>query len=267
MRRPRGGHRRGPRGRARGGPRVVDARRDRPDHRRARTSPRSTRPSSGCCATCASGRGLAEDARPGCWPSSPSSAASPPPLSAERGRARAATLLRWLADDHFTFLGYREYQLEREDERRAVAARASPAPASASCAPTRTQSAAFRQAARPRSRERAQEKKLLVLAKANSARRCTARRTSTTSASRRSTTTGEVVGERRFLGLFSAAAYTESVHADPAAAREGRRGARRGRLRPAQPRRQGADGHPRELPARRAVPHARRGAGADRARR
>ena len=34
---------------------------------------------------------------------------------------------------------------------------------------------------------------------------------------------GEVVGERRFLGLFSSAAYTESSDPDPAAAREGRR--------------------------------------------
>ena len=34
---------------------------------------------------------------------------------------------------------------------------------------------------------------------------------------------GEVVGERRFLGLFSSAAYTESRDADPGAAREGRR--------------------------------------------
>ena len=52
--------------------------------------------------------------------------------------------------------------------------------------------------------------------------------------------------------------------ADPAAAREGRRGPAHRRLRPAQPRRQGADGHARELPARRAVPHPGRGARADR---
>ena len=51
---------------------------------------------------------------------------------------------------------------------------------------------------------------------------------------------------------------------DPDGAREGRRGAGPGRLRHPQPRRQGADGHPRELPARRAVPDPGRGAGADR---
>ena len=40
---------------------------------------------------------------------------SPPPLDTlevERGRA----FLEWLADDHFTFLGYREYHLEREGD-------------------------------------------------------------------------------------------------------------------------------------------------------
>jgi glutamate dehydrogenase len=41
--------------------------------------------------------------------------APPPTLSqdeVERGRA----FLEWLADDHFTFLGYREYHLERHDD-------------------------------------------------------------------------------------------------------------------------------------------------------
>ena len=41
------------------------------------------------------------------------------------------------ADDHFTFLGYREYKLEHEPGRRAGAGRRAWAPASASCARTR----------------------------------------------------------------------------------------------------------------------------------
>ena len=43
------------------------------------------------------------------------------------------------------------------------------------------------------------------------ARRCTGSPTSTTSASRPTTSDGEVVGERRFLGLYASTAYTESV--------------------------------------------------------
>ena len=47
----------------------------------------------------------------------------------------ARELLRWLADDHFTFLGYREYP---ESTARTTRWPPCPAPASASCAPTRT---------------------------------------------------------------------------------------------------------------------------------
>ncbi len=59
----------------------------------------------------------------------------PPPLDPEEVR-QAAELLEWLADEHFTFLGYREYRLE-EPRRRRVPAVRSPAPGSASSAPTR----------------------------------------------------------------------------------------------------------------------------------
>ena len=62
----------------------------------------------------------------------------PPPLAAEELR-QGRDFLTWLADDHFTFLGYREYQLEAEEGRpRSAACAPSRAPASASCATTRT---------------------------------------------------------------------------------------------------------------------------------
>ena len=44
--------------------------------------------------------------------SSPTCDADPPPMP-RRGDRRGCELLRWLADDHFTFLGYREYDLGR----------------------------------------------------------------------------------------------------------------------------------------------------------
>ena len=44
-------------------------------------------------------------------------AASPPSLP-EQETGEAVELLRWLADDHFTFLGYREYELTGETGRR-----------------------------------------------------------------------------------------------------------------------------------------------------
>jgi len=58
---------------------------------------------------CASGRGLGEECgRPRCpsptnWP--------PARAAAEQETAEAWELMRWLCDDHFTFLGYREYEL------------------------------------------------------------------------------------------------------------------------------------------------------------
>ena len=142
-------------------------------------------------------------------------------------------------------------------------ARGPRAPASASCAPTRT--CRRRSASCPTLvKAKAREKTLLVLAKANS--RATVHRPAYLDYVGVKTfdENGEVVGERRFLGLFSSAAYTESPDADPADPREGQGGAQAQRLRPAQPRRQGADGHPRDLPARRAVPHPGRRARADR---
>ena len=72
-----------------------------------------------------------------------------------------------------------------------------------------------------------------------------------------------MIGERRFLGLFSSAAYTESVWHVPVLREKANEVLRSGRLRPPQPRRQGADRHPRDLPARRAVPDPDRRAGDD----
>ena len=87
-----------------------------------------------------------------------------------------SSLLRWLADNHFTFLGYREYALEAATAARRLSP--CPAPASGSCAPTRP----ARGSCPRRSASRARDKHLLVLAKANSGRPCTVPSTSTTSA-------------------------------------------------------------------------------------
>ncbi len=130
--------------------------------------------------------------------------ANPPPLPEEEV-AQARALLGWLADNHFTFLGYREYRLSREGDDEVLTGvpgtgygilRSDPA------GPT---------VLPPLVAERARERKLLVLAKANS--RATVHRpvyldyvgVKTFDAA------GEIVGEKRFLGLFSSAAYTESI--------------------------------------------------------
>ena len=132
-----------------------------------------------------------------------------------------AALLRWLADDHFTFLGYREYHLEHDGDERRRVLRAVPGTGSASCAATRTCRPSFGKLPAAGRGQGAREAPCWCWPRPTPAPPCTARRTSTTSASRSSTPNGEVVGERRFLGLFSSAAYTESADPDPGAAREG----------------------------------------------
>ena len=107
--------------------------------------------------------------------------------------------------------------------------------------------------------EMARQPTLLVLAKANS--RSTVHRPAYLDYVGVKTfdAAGEVVGERRLpLGLFSSAAYTESVWRIPLLREEGQGRAPPDRPRPPQPRRQGPDRHARDLPTRRAVPYAGR---------
>ncbi|WP_181310253.1 NAD-glutamate dehydrogenase [Nocardioides campestrisoli] len=131
----------------------------------------------------------------------------PPDLPAYEVEQGAA-LLGWLAADHFTFLGYREYKLET-DERgallRAVPGtglgilRADPDMTGES---SRLPEIAARKAAEPT---------LLVLTKANSL--ATVHRPAYLDYVGVKTfdDQGRVVGERRFLGLLSSGAYTESI--------------------------------------------------------
>ena len=65
---------------------------------------------------------------------------------------------------------------------------------------------------------------------------------------------GRLIGERRFLGLWTSSAYNCDAARDSAGAPQGRAGRAALRARSRQPRRQGAAAHPRVLSARRAVP-------------
>ncbi|WP_328747903.1 NAD-glutamate dehydrogenase [Streptomyces sp. NBC_00285] len=129
----------------------------------------------------------------------------------------ARELLRWLAADHFTFLGYREYQLREDDSLVAVPGtglgilRSDPHHADEESHPV---SPSFERLPAD-ARAKAREHKLLVLTKANS--RATVHRPSYLDyiGVKKFDAAGNVVGERRFLGLFSSAAYTESVRRVP----------------------------------------------------
>ncbi|MFJ9814281.1 NAD-glutamate dehydrogenase [Streptomyces sp. NPDC101151] len=129
----------------------------------------------------------------------------------------ARELLRWLSSDHFTFLGFREYELRDDDTLAAVPGtglgilRADPQHSEDDQHPV---SPSFERLPAD-ARAKAREHKLLVLTKANS--RATVHRPSYLDyvGVKKFDADGNVVGERRFLGLFSSAAYTESVRRVP----------------------------------------------------
>ncbi|MEU0833428.1 NAD-glutamate dehydrogenase [Streptomyces sp. NPDC005969] len=129
----------------------------------------------------------------------------------------ARELLRWLSADHFTFLGYREYELKDSDALAAVPGtglgilRSDPHHSEDEAHPV---SPSFERLPAD-ARAKAREHKLLILTKANS--RSTVHRPSYLDyvGVKKFDTDGNVVGERRFLGLFSSAAYTESVRRVP----------------------------------------------------
>ncbi|MCW2834050.1 MAG: glutamate dehydrogenase, partial [Nocardioides sp.] len=138
----------------------------------------------------------------------------PPPISGSEIK-QSCDFIRWLADDHFTFLGYREYRLENVGgDHEEWALRAVPGSGLGILRADQNMSTSFAKLP-PLVQDKAREKTLLVLAKANS--RATVHRPAYLDYVGVKTfdENGEVIGERRFLGLYSSAAYTESVNRIP----------------------------------------------------
>jgi len=121
--------------------------------------------------------------------------------------------LSWLLDEHFTFLGCRDYRLERvngEDMLRIVAG--SGLGILRERGETRSESFA---SLPPQARMRARVKELLVLIKANS--RSTVHRPVHLDyvGVKHFSAAGEVIGETRFLGLYTHTAYAENPMQTP----------------------------------------------------
>ncbi|MFV2102762.1 NAD-glutamate dehydrogenase [Micromonospora sp. LOL_024] len=141
-----------------------------------------------------------------------------PPVP-EKDITDSVELLRWLAHDHFTFLGYREYRLLPDA--------AGDGPALEAVLGTglgilRQDSPDARalSSMTPEAHEKVTEKRLLIITKANS--RATVHRSAYLDyiGFKIFDESGEVVGERRFLGLFSTAAYRTSVQELPVVRRK-----------------------------------------------
>jgi glutamate dehydrogenase len=141
-----------------------------------------------------------------------------PPVP-EKDITDSVELLRWLAHDHFTFLGYREYRLADGpgDEGSALEA-----VLGTGLGILRSDSPEARalSSMTPEAHERVMEKRLLIITKANS--RATVHRSAYLDyiGFKVFDDAGQVVGERRFLGLFSTAAYRTSVQELPVVRRK-----------------------------------------------
>jgi glutamate dehydrogenase len=143
-----------------------------------------------------------------------------PPIEAD-DLAEARAFFEWIADDNFTFLGYREYDLLTEDGEDVlknvpgtglgILRETSPRPVSQSFAKLP-----------PEVRRLAHEPYLLNLTKANS--RSIIHRPSYMDyvGVKKFDDSGEVIGERRFLGLYTFSAYSMSVLDIPIVRRKAR---------------------------------------------
>lgn len=126
----------------------------------------------------------------------------------------AAAMLRWLDEDHFTFLGYREYLLEdRGDVDVLVPVDASGLGLMRRAAGTARELTGVRG-------QRAREPRTLVLTTAN--RRSTVHRDQYLDYVGVKTfdPSGAVIGERRFIGLFSSSAVSDPVRSVPVVRRK-----------------------------------------------
>ncbi|REJ05152.1 NAD-glutamate dehydrogenase [Microbacterium bovistercoris] len=130
-----------------------------------------------------------------------------PPATADPATIRPAIdFLSWLADDNFTFLGYREYDLKTEENGEDVLV---PVPHSGLGILRKPTTAVAH--LRPEAQRTARDPRLLTITKANS--RATVHRDVYLDyiGARMFDDEGNVIGERRFLGMFTSAAYAASV--------------------------------------------------------
>ncbi len=135
----------------------------------------------------------------------------------------AIDLLNWLASDHFTFLGFRSYRLEgRGGGPQDLALVEEPGSGLGLLRSERPESVSFSELP-PTVRQKALEPRLLIVTKAN--RRSTVHRPVYLDyvGIKAFDRAGTVVGEHRFIGLFSSSAYTQSVETIPVIDRKVRR--------------------------------------------
>lgn len=121
-------------------------------------------------------------------------------------RMESDALLRWLADDHFTFLGYREYKLRKRGEKQYLTA----VPGSGLGVLSKDERGSRAVELTKEMMRYTQSREPLIITKANS--RATVHRHSYLDyiGVKDYDDHGNAVGEKRFIGLFTSIAYSES---------------------------------------------------------
>ncbi|MEA2441771.1 MAG: glutamate dehydrogenase, partial [Thermoleophilaceae bacterium] len=139
---------------------------------------------------------------------------APPPLDPDE-ITEARAFLEWLADHHFTLLGYRDYDLEQDAEGKPQLTAVPSTGLGILRQPTGERCPRRLDDLPPEVRERAPEPYLLNLTKANS--RATIHRAAYLDyvGVKRFDDSGRVTGERRFLGLYTTTAYQASPREIP----------------------------------------------------
>ena len=135
--------------------------------------------------------------------------ASPPPLGDEE-LDEGIEFLLWLADDHFTFLGYREFTLAMDGDTPFVSWGPREGLGMHRELPVGKRSAAF-DALPDAIKAQARERRLLITTKANARSRVHRPGYLDYVGVKRFDSHGQVVGEYRFIGLYTSAAYDRAL--------------------------------------------------------
>ncbi|MRH78366.1 NAD-glutamate dehydrogenase [Spiribacter sp. C176] len=133
----------------------------------------------------------------------------------ERNRDEVVAFLEWMLDDHFTFLGYRRYDLRQRNGKMTLKATAGSGLGLLREPSHQGQPSASFDALPTALREQARNPDPLIITK--SSRRSTVHRRGYMDyiGVKRFNQTGEVIGEHRFLGLYTSAAYSRNPRQIP----------------------------------------------------
>ena len=139
--------------------------------------------------------------------------ANPPPTVDPERTEEGASFLQWLGEGNFTFLGYREYDLVRDPDspvHEPIALASVPGTGLGLLRTDTAQSQSFLEMP-PEVRQHAAEPRILVLTKANSISTVHRPVRLDYVGVKRFDAEGTVIGEHRFIGLFTSSAYNQSV--------------------------------------------------------